>query len=796
VPSWAVETVPGLGHWKQSKSIVSVRPKELRWPVRQLLPIALATALLSPVAQVWALERVDLKVLRLPSSIQLRVEGMGAQPDIRQQRSDTGWTLEISSSQAGELAGGARFLAMPDAGMESIVLDGSGNRWRLQVNSLAGRNLPAPLVNSDGNSVRVTFATQPLPQFSSGSYDLSAPGRVPQENFVPPLRKRASAPPVGDMAIGTIAMRGNEVKLPGAGTLQRLSLRNAPARDVLMLLGRSGGYNVAFYAKPASETGASGSGGTSGNARSAQAGNPISVDFQNESIENAVNMVLTLGGLQAKVSGRNLIVGEKLPSFARQLLSRTVRLNQVSPARASEFLMSQGATFYRTQVLEEKAIAVNPVEVVGQAGNSVSTGPKTELTGKSVSIQTVEADGKAYGALPLRGLTISPDDRLSSITITGEPNLVTIAEGYLKQLDLRKRQVAVRVQIVDVDLSNDKSIDNSFALKTGNTFIVNRNGQMLVNFGGLKPPATDTAGQPGLYTGAPNTSPLVGAGAFQLPGGAQTFQSPVNSATPYAGGYGPGGLPRAGFGPYANPAQPGQTQVQGATSTPPSGVTTTTNATQLSEVPKNFQYPQNQFFDFISAQIQSSSAKLLADPTLLVQEGESSSVGVGTTYTTKLNSATTPTGTISCDQSKEVAGLQVDVSVARIDDNGFVTMKLNPTLKAPTSPDQTICNGVTYQLWNLVVRQLKTGEFRVRDGQTLILTGVIQDQIRESVSKWPVVGDLPLIGQFFRSTNNTREKRELVMVVTPRIIDDEQGGTYGYGYQPSAPEARRVVYQQ
>ncbi|NBQ20377.1 MAG: general secretion pathway protein GspD, partial [Synechococcaceae bacterium WB6_3B_236] len=231
-------------------------------------------------------------------------------------------------------------------------------------------------------------------------------------------------------------------------------------------------------------------------------------------------------------------------------------------------------------------------------------------------------------------------------------------------------------------------------------------------------------------------------------------------------------------------------------STPPSGVTTTTNATQLSEVPKNFQYPQNQFFDFVSAQIQSSSAKLLADPTLLVQEGESSSVGVGTTYTTKLNSATTPTGTISCDQSKEVAGLQVDVSVARIDDNGFVTMKLNPTLKAPTSPDQTICNGVTYQLWNLVVRQLKTGEFRVRDGQTLILTGVIQDQIRESVSKWPVVGDLPLIGQFFRSTNNTREKRELVMVVTPRIIDDEQGGTYGYGYQPSAPEARRVVYQQ
>ena len=104
-----------------------------------------------------------------------------------------------------------------------------------------------------------------------------------------------------------------------------------------------------------------------------------------------MNLVLTLGGLQAKRQGKTLIVGTKLPSFARRLLSRTVRLNQVSPARASEFLMSQGAAFYRTQVLEEKKQEVEAVDVVGATGSQVNTGPKTELTGKSVSIQTVEA---------------------------------------------------------------------------------------------------------------------------------------------------------------------------------------------------------------------------------------------------------------------------------------------------------------------------------------------------------------------------------------------------------------------
>ena len=83
---------------------------------------------------------------------------------------------------------------------------------------------------------------------------------------------------------------------------------------------------------------------------------------------------------------------------------------------------------------------------------------------------------------------------------------------------------------------------------------------------------------------------------------------------------------------------------------------------------------------------------------------------------------------------------------------------------------------------------------RVRDGQTLILTGVISDEDFEVVSKWPILGDLPLLGQFFRKTTGSRNKSELVILVTPRIIDDEQGGTYGYGYNPSGRDARRLIY--
>jgi type IV pilus assembly protein PilQ len=61
------------------------------------------------------------------------------------------------------------------------------------------------------------------------------------------------------------------------------------------------------------------------------------------------------------------------------------------------------------------------------------------------------------------------------------------------------------------------------------------------------------------------------------------------------------------------------------------------------------------------------------------------------------------------------------------------------------------------------------------------------------VSKWPILGDIPLIGQFFRQTAGERSKRELVILVTPRIIDEALGGNYGYGYRPSLPAARQVL---
>ena len=146
---------------------------------------------------------------------------------------------------------------------------------------------------------------------------------------------------------------------------------------------------------------------------------------------------------------------------------------------------------------------------------------------------------------------------------------------------------------------------------------------------------------------------------------------------------------------------------------------------------------------------------------------------------------------ITCKPTLTTAGLVLGARVEKIDDNGFVTFALSPSVSAITGKNLVPgCGDINI----LSVRRLDTGALRVRDGQTLIMTGVISDFDRAAVTKWPILGDIPFIGSLFRSSVNVRQKRELVIMVTPKIIDDEMGGAYGYGFRPDTDEARRMIY--
>ena len=153
-------------------------------------------------------------------------------------------------------------------------------------------------------------------------------------------------------------------------------------------------------------------------------------------------------------------------------------------------------------------------------------------------------------------------------------------------------------------------------------------------------------------------------------------------------------------------------------------------------VPSSNQYrqPDNSFYACPEARILSRSAKILAQPTLLVGEGQTSAVKTGLEVVTNVK---LEDGDVQSFE-RETAGLTLTVGVDKIDDNGFVTLNLVPRLGFPIPAGQR--EGIPF--YNIDSRELVANGIRLRDGQTLVVSGVISDQQSEEVSKWPILGDL------------------------------------------------------
>jgi type IV pilus assembly protein PilQ len=728
-------------------------------------------------------QRLNLRVRRQIDGVEVVIEGVGSAPELQQTTRGTVWLGRLLTSRPAALPGGGQRLSVPEAGFQSLSLVGAGQVFELQITPIPGYPLGRPVVSADGRDLILSFAASGQASQQTSSLDLRRPGRVsePTAAYVPPLQPRAVAPPVGDMAVGTMLLT-NSSYLNVSGPPVTMTLRNAPARDVLMALSRMGGYGFVFVEDS----------GKADNAGAAASTLPISISFRNENYGQAVNSALLAAGLQAKRQGNTILAGTNVlgKSFGAQL-SKVYRLNQVNANSAADYLANLGAQVTKTNT-------INTAITEGINPNNTAIGAQNLAT--TTSSRQTKVESYSAGAGPLQGLIATTDSRLSTITLVGEPRLVTVAESYLRQLDLRQRQVALSVKILDVSLGNNAAIDNSFAVRWGNNFIVNDQGQMVGAFGSLLPPKTDAFGR-----AYPNDV------QFEIDErGKITAEAPTGINVSGGGQF--------GTSPY--PSQPDASIFKDATKRNP-----------------GLSYYPNNFYNFVNATIRSSNTKVLASPTLILSEnaeelrkgedtlalnianlssggsgsnssssGSTGSDNNATIGRTKANESfvtvgeqvitnyTVTTGTNgngnSCQPEFGIAGLTFGARVSKIDDNGFVTFSMSPAITAALRQQPVAGCGLVDIL---AVRRLDTGSARVRDGQTLIMTGVISDADRQEVSKWPILGDVPIIGQFFRSSNNNRAKRELVILVTPRIINDSEGGNFGYGYQPGTNDTRRLL---
>lgn len=628
----------------------------------------------------------------------------------------------------------------------------------------------------------------PNPEITIEGAPAPPAGTIQPVSPTPPFLPSAVPPPVGDIAISELNGSGSTIELGTGERVPRLLLREAPVREVLSLLARAAGMNVVFVGPQAGAPGQQAAGqqaGTPGQAGAASLDATISLDIENEPIQDVFNYVLRITGLEANRNGRTIFVGSRLPDVARNVIVRSLRLNQVPVTTAANFLTAQGA---ETQLPIERV----QIQTIGE-GAAART-----IEIREPDIKVLRAQ-RGEGPLILSGLSVLTNERLNSITLVGDPRKVEIATGFLSQLDARKRQVAVNVKIIDVNLLNTDSATGSVSFGIGRSFFTFQDGTAVFNFGGINPPTAVDAQNSQL------SPPIIPTQGRLFPSGITELEpfldaqpnAPFGRGTPQPFGNPPlntgavqfppaGVAPRSPFGTNRNPLQPGVTESQ-------DGETTF-------GLPQLFQFPRR-FLASLQAQIISGNAKILTDPTIVVQEGETARINLGEEVVSNINvqeqvtsGVTNRTVTIE----KANAGLTLQLQVNRIDDNGFITLILNPSITAPSGQTVNIQGGtgvagVTATL--LARRDLTSGQLRLRDGQTLIVSGIIRDQDRAEVRKVPILGDIPILGALFRRTTRTNQRNEVLVLVTPQILDDSSRAQYGYRYRPSS-ETRELLQQQ
>ncbi|MDZ8087645.1 MAG: AMIN domain-containing protein [Nostoc sp. DedQUE12b] len=614
----------------------------------------------------------------------------------------------------------------------------------------------APPVTSPAQPGQNPGVLVPNPEVTIDGQPAQAAGPGQPVSQAPPFLPRAVAPPVGDIAISATDASPSTVDLATQERVPRLVLRDAPVREVLSLLARAANLNLAYI-------GGEQAAGAGGQATS----QTISLDIENEPVQDVFNYVLRLSGLEANRSNRTVFVGPKLPNSTRDMIMRSLRLNQVSVGVALNFLVGLGA---ESAVSRERQVTSVSAVAVGTGVAPVTQSQTTTET----RVETQRVNFTDSNPL-LRGLQALGDERTNSLTLIGPPRLVEMAMAQLTQLDIRRRQVVVNVKIIDVNLLNTQDYNTSFSFGVGNQFFSSDGGAASLNFGGSRP--ATRAETSSSVTSTPVIQNPVTGGTF-LGDGFFNPQGNRPSATADAGG---------------NALQPG---ITGFTpGTPATGTTSGTPDTYTFALPSLYQFPKK-LLASLQAQVTNGNAKILTDPTLIVQEGQQATVKLtqevlGNIVTRITSADGIATQTITAEKTD--VGLTLAVKVDRIDDNGFVSLSVAPVVKAPqSSANLNVGGGNLQQIFLVSERSLNSGIVRLRDGQTLILSGIIQDTDRTTISKIPILGDLPLIGSLFRSTNRNNQRNEVIVLLTPQIMDDSENSSYGYNYAPS-PEVRQIL---
>lgn len=168
--------------------------------------------------------------------------------------------------------------------------------------------------------------------------------------------------------------------------------------------------------------------------------------------------------------------------------------------------------------------------------------------------------------------------------------------------------------------------------------------------------------------------------------------------------------------------------------------------------------------------IQSGKGKVLANPNVLALDGKPASIFIGDEikYVTRVDAS--ETGQIVVTTETARVGVQLH-SISTINSDGYITMNLHPEVSVIV--DWKELRDVSLALPQ-ISRRFVDSTVRVKDGETIVIGGLIKDEEIKNMSGIPFLKDLPILGSLFRYDSKSKTHSEVMMFITPKIVQAHQ----------------------
>jgi pilus assembly protein CpaC len=167
---------------------------------------------------------------------------------------------------------------------------------------------------------------------------------------------------------------------------------------------------------------------------------------------------------------------------------------------------------------------------------------------------------------------------------------------------------------------------------------------------------------------------------------------------------------------------------------------------------------------FIDALKENGLVKVLAEPTLITMSGKRANFLAGGEYPIPVPQAGVGVGTITIQYKTFGVGLNFIPTVLS---NERISMEVAPEVSELDFTNAVRLQG--YVVPSLTVRRVST-TVELADGQSFAVAGLLREDMRETVSKFPLLGDIPILGALFRSSQYQKSETELVIIVTPHLV--------------------------